>query len=244
MGVSPAVLGFVQRCQVALAAWLADDWAARLAAVWDVVGAVPPLTTAADRGAVAAAVMRVATRVVGAEPPGPEDSAGVVVGAGRRPRRAVVNAAVAALARRYPDRDLILRTLAAEMEVSYWSLSRALRAETGYGFCVHLHGFRVLSAAVLLRTTLWAVKEVAFEVGYWPTSELDAQFGRWLRMTPGAFRAAMAPWRLGASDEVLREDVMAYVRRRPTARPAEVADTLRLDLGVVLRLWPATPGGR
>lgn len=93
------------------------------------------------------------------------------------------------LARGFPQREMSLATAARAVGVSRWHLSRIIARETGLSWSTHLNGFRLLQAALLLRTTEMQIKEVAFHVGYRDTSELDRQFAAWYRIAPGEVRS-------------------------------------------------------
>lgn len=95
------------------------------------------------------------------------------------------NIVLAAVRRHYTDSDLRLGSFASRLTCCESSLSRALVRETGVGFPDHLNSIRVLAAIGRLSPPPLCMKEVAYDVGYLRTSELDRQFRRRLGVTPG-----------------------------------------------------------
>lgn len=88
----------------------------------------------------------------------------------------------------YRDSNLNLTSIAGGVGVSRWHLSRMLRQTTGRSFLKHLHDLRLREAMRLLRTTDKSIKEIAYEVGYSRTTQLDDHFQRTFSATPSEFR--------------------------------------------------------
>jgi AraC-like DNA-binding protein len=88
----------------------------------------------------------------------------------------------------YHDSTLDLTSVAGGVGVSRWHLSRMLRQTTGRSFLEHLHDLRLREAIRLLRSTDKSIKEIAYEVGYSRTTQLDNHFQRMFGATPSEFR--------------------------------------------------------
>lgn len=93
---------------------------------------------------------------------------------------------------RYMRAGLTLADVACDARVSRCHLTRILRRETGKGFLDHLHKARTAAAIDLLATSRKSIKEIAFDVGYRGTRELDRQFRRRFGRTPSAVRLRLA----------------------------------------------------
>lgn len=78
--------------------------------------------------------------------------------------------------------------LAYLMGKSEWSLSCRIKRATGRSVPQHIHDRRVERAKHLLATTSKSVKEIAADVGYDRTSDLDREFVKRLSITPRAWR--------------------------------------------------------
>jgi AraC-like DNA-binding protein len=89
----------------------------------------------------------------------------------------------------YHDSTLDLASVAGGVGVSRWHLSRMLRQTTGRSFLEHLHDLRLREAIRLLRATDKSIKEIAYQVGYSRTTQLDNHFQRTFGATPSEFRA-------------------------------------------------------
>lgn len=109
------------------------------------------------------------------------------------PRTAwLARAALTLLERDYRDQAMCIALVAARLSVTRWHLARVLRAATGESFLAHLHRARVAAACALLATgdPLLSIKEIAYDVGYARTRELDRRFRKATGMTPGEYRRA------------------------------------------------------
>ena len=98
--------------------------------------------------------------------------------------------ALSIVAQDYKNPELDLTHIAQRVGLSRCHLSHLLRSGTGHPLPIHLNGFRVSTAVLLLRGDT-AVKSIAFDVGYRGTGELDRQFSRWWRMSPMQFRRVL-----------------------------------------------------
>ena len=101
--------------------------------------------------------------------------------------------------------QLGLQHVAAAAGLSRCYLSRRLTECTGEPFLVHLHRTRVAFATQLLRHTCKSIKEIAYEVGYTETRQLDRYFKRVLATTPREYRQT---WQ-AANREVVGDDATA-----------------------------------
>jgi AraC-like DNA-binding protein len=156
----------------------------KVTSVWLCLQGMPEARTPADRLVLASAVMRMAVEVLRRT----ENVARTSRNTGPRAR---VESLVALLRLEHRGRGIGLKTLADRVGINHCRLSRLLAAETHQPFHVHLGGWRVLSAVVLLGSATSPIKEVAYTAGYAGPAELDRQFRAWLRMTPTQFRAAL-----------------------------------------------------
>jgi AraC-like DNA-binding protein len=95
--------------------------------------------------------------------------------------------------RRYSSLPLTLRAVAAEVGVSRFYLARVLTRVTGAGFRHHLHRARTMAACRLLHDANKSIKEIAYDVGYAGTRELDRNFRRQCGTTPTEFRRKCDP---------------------------------------------------
>jgi AraC family transcriptional regulator len=115
---------------------------------------------------------------------------------GRSQRTAwLARAALAIVARDYRRHALRIGDVAAEVNVTRWHLARVLRHATGDPFLAHLHRARVTAACELLTSgdALLSIKEIAYDVGYASTRELDRRFRKATGMTPGEYRRLHRP---------------------------------------------------
>ena len=108
--------------------------------------------------------------------------------------------ALAVLSSGYRDHAMCIEEVAAHLRVTRWHLARVLRAATGETFLVHLHRRRVGAACELLveGDDQLSIKEIAYEVGYISTRELDRQFRKMMDTTPQQYRRRHRPVTLGA----------------------------------------------
>lgn len=146
------------------------------------------------------------------------------------PARARVVRALHLLAGLRHDPGLTLTVVAEGLSITDSYLSRTVHREMHTDFSSLVHAFRIVDAAVLLRTSCLSIKEIAASVGYKGTEGIDRAFSRYLRMTPGEFRTA----RFGhfRNPDRLLVEVRVFLSERPNASPAEIADALRIDFGV------------
>jgi AraC-like DNA-binding protein len=81
-------------------------------------------------------------------------------------------------------------TVASRLHVTHWHLARVLRRTTGHSFLQHLHHRRIVAASHLLvaATAPLSIKEIAYDVGYSNTRELDRRFRKATGMCPSEFR--------------------------------------------------------
>lgn len=227
------VLEFVQRCQIAVGAFIACDRILQASSLWACLASVPPSDTPADRVVVSAAILRLAVGALREQ--------GCVRGRGepgfkhRGSSRSRVGDLLQLIRENYTEPDARLAGLAAKLGVSVSYLSRALARFTSHSFSTHLNGFRLLEAAVLLRASALSVKEISARVGYNRTSDFDRCFRRWCVMTPGEFRRAVLSRASMAAEDAQRE-IGEYLRACPSSRPSEIADSLELDFGLVLKI--------
>ncbi len=136
-------LDFVQRCQCVAGDWRSRDFVGRVTSVWQCLRVIPESRTPADRSVLASAVMRMAVEVLRRT----ENASWTSRNSGPRAR---VESLVALLRLEHGARGIELKTLAVRVGINHWRLSRLLAAETQQPFHVHLGGWRVLSAVVLL----------------------------------------------------------------------------------------------
>jgi AraC-like DNA-binding protein len=90
---------------------------------------------------------------------------------------------------RFSEVHLTLKSVANDVGLSSFHLSRLLHAHTGHGFVLHLHRRRVSAARRLLMESSLSVKEVAAEVGYRSVTQLGRQFKRFCGSTPISIRS-------------------------------------------------------
>jgi AraC-like DNA-binding protein len=174
---------FVQRCQCVAGGWRCRDFVGKVTSVWQCLQGIPESRTSADRLVLASAVMRMAVEVL-------RRTENVACTSRHTGPRARVESLLALLRLEHGGRGIELKTLAVRVGINHCRLSRLLAAETQQPFHVHLGGWRVLSAVVLLGSAT-AIKEIAYTAGYAGPAELDRQFRAWLGMTPTEFRIAL-----------------------------------------------------
>jgi AraC family transcriptional regulator len=102
----------------------------------------------------------------------------------------LARAALMIVARDYRCHALQIGGVASEVRVTRWHLARVLRQATGQPFLAHLHRTRVAAACELLTggDPILSIKEIAYDVGYTSTRELDRRFRKAMGMTPGEYR--------------------------------------------------------
>ena len=110
---------------------------------------------------------------------------------GTSPRTAwLARTALAMVERDYRCHSMRIGDVASHLNVTRWHLARVLRDVTGQPFLAHLHRMRVAAACELLAggDALVSIKEIAYDVGYASTRELDRRFRKITGMTPGEYR--------------------------------------------------------
>ena len=116
------------------------------------------------------------------------------------PRTAwLARTALAIIEREYRSHSMAIAGVASQVNVTRWHLARVLREATGQPFLTHLHRTRVAAACVLLAggDPMLSIKEIAYDVGYRSTRELDRRFRKATGMTPGEFRRRQRPLMTG-----------------------------------------------
>lgn len=179
-GVSDETLRFIQSSQCIAGWWTAwSDPCGMVPSVWELFRRVPHCC-GRERGVVVFVVSLLAERLTGA------------VGSAARTvhTRDHCARALAIVAAEYSNQDLDLAHLARRVGLSRCHLSHLMRSGTGHPLPVHVNGFRIARAALLLSQDI-PVKSIAFDVGYRCTGELDRQFARWWRMSPIEFRRVL-----------------------------------------------------
>ena len=83
-----------------------------------------------------------------------------------------------------------IRDLAREFKLSASHLQHLFKAETGFCLGRSLTEERLRRAAVLLLTSDWSVKEIAYAVGYKHPSSFVRAFTRYFGRTPTDYRHA------------------------------------------------------
>jgi len=227
-GLSPLVLSWIQRCQADALVWYDGDYVDRCAALGRAMTQVPATRAQLDRIGVSSALIRVvwhAQRDLRAMLEIDRSPA-------HMPRRRRVGACLADIFAMSHDRGLTLDALAAGMDVTASYLSRAIRAETTFTFTSLVHVARMAEAIVLLRASELRIEEIATRAGYAATCEFDRRFRRWFHMTPTTFRSATMARVQPVADA--RDAVTRAVGAAPGASPADVADRLGVDFGLVL----------
>jgi AraC-like DNA-binding protein len=186
--VSSGVLAFIQESQVAVRVCADEDYVAQVSALWSCLASFPRQAAGCDQVAATATVCRIAMGFLAfsdhAESPRPSH-------ASLKSQRQHVNALLRLTRENYSRADLTLSGLAKELHLSLAYLSRALAAETGHSFRAHLNGIRLLAAVARLHLGTSSLREIAEQVGYPNTGELDRQFNRRFRLAPGRFRALL-----------------------------------------------------
>jgi excisionase family DNA binding protein len=99
-----------------------------------------------------------------------------------------VRRVVELIERQYADKELTLRKLCRQLRLSYWQISRLLKAEKGSRFEHHLREVRMEKAAELLSATRLSNKEIAHDVGYKHESDFCHHFKQVYGLTPGEYR--------------------------------------------------------
>jgi AraC-like DNA-binding protein len=110
---------------------------------------------------------------------------------GKHPEERIVRA-LEYIDQKYHDSNVSLSTVAAQVKLSSWYLSRLLRRDTGHTFEFYLHRRRVQRAQVLLHEPTLSVKEISYLVGYRSTTQLDRHFKRICDITPKVYRRLLA----------------------------------------------------
>lgn len=229
--LSDEALAFVQQCQIAIDRADHGDPVGLLGSIWNCLRLIPQVRSQADRIAVSSAVLRIAwhlRHLVNDEWFGSSNQPPL-----RLTRRERVAAVLGLIATSKSQPSLRLEMIAEMTGVSASHLCRALHAETGWGFLVHLDGVRILDGALLLRASPLPVKSIAREIGFRTTSDFDHSFKKWFHMTPCEFRSSL---RIGSRADYLREQIAALLRADATVRLAAVADSLGADLGLVIEI--------
>ena len=108
--------------------------------------------------------------------------------------------AMSAIAARCGEPDLKAASIWREIPTSPRGLGKLLHAHAGGGFRMVLRQARVTAAQALLERSGCSIKEIAARVGYSWTSQLDRDFLRERRVTPGEYRAR------GHSNGTLKRD--------------------------------------
>ena len=81
-----------------------------------------------------------------------------------------------------------MKTIAAQLNMSYHSFSKFFIAHTGKTFPSYVNEVRLAKAKILLATTGMNITEIAMEVGYASTSHFIQRFRESNQMTPQQFR--------------------------------------------------------
>ena len=81
-----------------------------------------------------------------------------------------------------------MKTIAAQLNMSYHSFSKFFIAHTGKTFPSYVNEVRLAKAKILLATTGMNITEIAMEVGYATTSHFIQRFRESNQMTPQQFR--------------------------------------------------------
>src|SRR5437764_2080688 len=128
---SQAVHAYIQRSQVAVGVCAREDYVSQVSAIWTLLDAFPKKAKGNDLLAAAIAICRVA---IGFFEPGAGDRVPLRTKpmSDRTTRRDRVNALLHLTRETYFRADLSLGQLAARMDLSIESLSRALADQTGH----------------------------------------------------------------------------------------------------------------
>ncbi len=89
---------------------------------------------------------------------------------------------------RYREPGLTLGGIASFLGKSIWHLDRVLNSELGIGFRAYLRGLRLQGVADLLRQPSLSIKQIAAEMGYKSTSDMDHHFKSRYGLSPSAYR--------------------------------------------------------
>lgn len=173
-------LDFIQRCQTTFGAFLAQDLATELSALWTCLERVPRNRPDRETAMAAAGVCALAHCVF-------ERVSVRSDGLRQRSARSTATLALELIRTRFRAGDLSLTGLARDLHVSHTSLSRSFASHTGHSFSAHVNGLRVLAAVRLLVLRELQVSGVATAVGYISTRELDRQFHKWFGLPPKRF---------------------------------------------------------
>lgn len=144
--MSPSVLDFVQRCQVATGLFCLVDFCSQSDAIVDCVMSCPRFGSQDDAVATVCALSLLAIAFFKSVSSDQHHR----VSEDKRRRRAYVNAVMSAIRKEFALEHLTLGTLARRRGLSQPYLSRALSSETRHSFPQHLNAVRVLAAIVML----------------------------------------------------------------------------------------------
>ena len=100
-------------------------------------------------------------------------------------------AAAVAFARAHPTEHLTVADLAAAADLTVTQLERAIRRAIGLSAKQLILRLRLEEAILRLRTTDAPLGQIANECGYYDQSAFTRQFKKVVRMSPGAYRAAL-----------------------------------------------------
>jgi AraC-like DNA-binding protein len=225
--VSSEALAFVQLCQFAVYRFLNSDQGSKLSTLWACFHNVERWSNEADRITASSAVLRLA---LGLHEDQSRSAEQVLVGPTTETHRPA-GEPLRVLLRRFHEPGITLAKVANELGMSYCYCSRVIKTDTGEGYPTHLNGLRMFDAAILLRATRLRIKEVSARVGYARTAELDRHCWRWFGMSPTQFRHAIP---FGLSKDAAEEAIHEFIGTHSDSRPAEIADSVRADLGLVV----------
>jgi transcriptional regulator GlxA family with amidase domain len=190
-------LAFVQRAQLAVLAYASDDYVCATAGIWDCLRSFPSHAPGADLAGAIITVGLLASRYFdqpshhAPQPPCP----------GISQSRSHVARLLRLAHQWHASQRLSLGMLAEEMRLSAQFLSRALAIETAGLLHVreHINGIRILAAIKHLQVCRQLdCAEIARNVGYASTAELDRQFARSFNTSPRECRCVLQRPLLGA----------------------------------------------
>lgn len=92
---------------------------------------------------------------------------------------------------KYYNKKLDLQTVADELYVSTWHLSKIIKKQTGINFVDLLNEARINSAKKLLLESNMKIYEIAEHVGYIDTAYFSKIFKKFVEITPNEFRNKM-----------------------------------------------------
>jgi AraC-like DNA-binding protein len=177
---------FVAKAQLLAASWASDEPAANVTALIHWLGATPSTRCSQARSGVVIVLATVAAEAFRlTREPCPLPFSNRCVGTASRIRNFVM-----LMRSEYSNGNADLDRFAVALNVSRCRLSHLVNERTGYGVTEHRAIWRILGA-VLLLTQSYSIKQIAHRLGYRGTPELDRQFHRWTRMTPGEYRNAL-----------------------------------------------------